>query len=137
MKDQTQQLSTCSKVTIEALEPCLKFVQTKNKDSRAMRLFCSRVDRDPWHRFLANIYLLKVNDVFLVSLLLTLNILRSDNHLARKNIRTTQYAIDRTSNLGATFWHLLPGEIKNSSSLSVFKIKIGKWIPEKFLCQLC
>ena len=33
MKDQTQQLSTCSKVTIEALEPGLKFVQTKNKDS--------------------------------------------------------------------------------------------------------
>ena len=136
MKDQTQQLSTSSKVTIETLEQGVKYVHINNKDSRAMTLFCSRVDRDPWHRFLANIYLLKVNDIFLVALLLTLKILRSDNHLARKNIQTTQYTIDRNSNLGTKFCHLLPGEIRNSSWLSVFKIKIGKWIPEKCPCQL-
>ena len=34
-------------------------------------------------------------------------------------------------------WNLLPGEIKNSSSLTVFKNKIRNWIPEKCPCKLC
>ena len=55
--------------------------------------------------------------------------LKSGNHLARKNIQTTQYGIESVSNLGAKLWDLLPGEIKSSSSLSVFKNNIGKWIP--------
>ena len=61
--------------------------------------------------------------------------LRSGNHLARKNIRTTQYG--SVSNLGAKLSILLPGEIKNSSSLTVFKNKIRNWIPEKCPCKLC
>ena len=36
---------------------------------------------------------------------------RSVNHLARKNIRTTQYGIESVSNLGAKLWNLLAGEI--------------------------
>ena len=36
---------------------------------------------------------------------------RSGNHLARKNIRTTQYGIESVSNLGAKLWNLLAGEI--------------------------
>ena len=64
--------------------------------------------------------------------------LRSGNHLARKNIRTTQYGIESVSNLGAKlWWNLLPREIKNSSSLTVFKNKIRKWTPEKCPCKLC
>ena len=47
--------------------------------------------------------------------------LRSGNRLTRKNIRTAQYGIESTSNLGAKIWDLLPGEIKDSSSLSIFK----------------
>ena len=34
-------------------------------------------------------------------------------------------------------WNLLAGEIKNSSSLTVFKNKIRNWIPEKCPCKLC
>ena len=49
--------------------------------------------------------------------------LRIGNHLTRKNIRTTQYGIESVSNLGK-IWNLLPREIKNSSSLTVFKNKI-------------
>ena len=60
--------------------------------------------------------------------------LRSRNHLARKNIRTTQYGIESVSNLGAKLWHLLPGKIKNSSSSPFSKIKLVKWIPEKCPC---
>ena len=63
--------------------------------------------------------------------------LRSGNHLARKNIRATQYGIESVSNLGAKLWSLLPREIKNSSSLTVFKCKIRKWTPEKCPCKLC
>ena len=42
--------------------------------------------------------------------------LRSGSHLARKNIRTTQYGIESISNLGAELWNLLLGEIKTSTS---------------------
>ena len=63
--------------------------------------------------------------------------LRSGNHLAQENIRTTQYGIESVSNLEAKLWNLLPREIKNSSSLTVFKNKIRKWTPEKCPCKLC
>ena len=66
--------------------------------------------------------------------------LRSGNHLARKNIQTTQYGIESqsVSNLGAKLWNLLPArELKDSSSLTVFKNKIRNWIPEKCPCKLC
>ena len=61
--------------------------------------------------------------------------MRSGNHLARKNIRTTQFGIKSVSNLGTKLWNLLSGEIKNSSSLTVFKNKIRNGIPEKCPCQ--
>ena len=63
--------------------------------------------------------------------------LRSGNHLERKNIRTTQYGIESVSNLGAKSWNLLLREIKNCSSLTVFKNEIRKWTPEKCPCKLC
>ena len=63
--------------------------------------------------------------------------LRSANHLARKNIQTTQYGIGSVSNLGAKLWNLLPREIKISSSLTIFKNKIRKWTPKKCPCKLC
>ena len=57
--------------------------------------------------------------------------LRSGNHLARKTVQTTQYGIESVSTLGAKLWNLLPGQVKNSSSLTVFKNKIGEWAPKK------
>ena len=50
--------------------------------------------------------------------------LRSGNHLALMNIRTTQYGIEKISNLGAKI------------SLSIFKTKAKKWIPKKCPCKL-
>ena len=41
-------------------------------------------------------------------------------------MRTAQYGIKSYSNLEAKLWDLLPGEIKNSSALSVFKNKSRK-----------
>ena len=63
--------------------------------------------------------------------------LRSGNHLTQRNILTTHYGIEAIYNLGAKIWDLLPEEIKNASSLSVFKTKIQKWIPKKCPCKLC
>ena len=63
--------------------------------------------------------------------------LRSGNHLTRRNIRTTHYGIEKISNLGAKIWDLLPEEIKNASSLFVFKTKITKWIPKKCPYKFC
>ena len=77
-----------------------------------------------------------VKEIFVFQKSETYN-LRSGNHLVRKNIRTTQYEIESISNLGAKLWNLLPGKIKNSSFLTVFKNKIRNWIPEKCPCKLC
>ena len=60
-----------------------------------------------------------------------------ESDLARKNIRTTQYAIEIVSNLGAKLWNLSPGETKNSSSFTVFENKIRNWISKKCPCKLC
>ena len=50
----------------------------------------------------------------------------------------TQYGIEIISNSGAKlWWDLLPGKIKNSSSLSIFKNEIRKQILKKYLCELC
>ena len=59
------------------------------------------------------------------------------NYLVRKNIGTTQYGTECISNLGAKLWILLQGEIKNTSSLTVFRYKIRKGILEKCPCKLC
>ena len=72
---------------------------------------------------------MKIKFSFLIS--------RSCDHLARKNIRTTLFGIESVSNLGAKLWNLLPREIINSSSLTAFKNKIRKWIPEKCRCKVC
>ena len=50
--------------------------------------------------------------------------LRSGSHLARKNIRTTQYGIESISNLRAEMWNLLLGEIKTSTSFRFQKWKV-------------
>ena len=63
--------------------------------------------------------------------------LKSGNHLARKNIRTAKYGIESVSNFEAKLWNLLPRDIKNISSFTVFKNKIRKWTPEKCPCKLC
>ena len=47
--------------------------------------------------------------------------LRSGTHLASRNMRITLFGKGMVSNLGAKIWLLLPEELKNSSSLQVFK----------------
>ena len=47
--------------------------------------------------------------------------LRSSTHLASRNMRITLFGKGMVSNLGGKIWLLLPEELKNSSSLQVFK----------------
>ena len=63
--------------------------------------------------------------------------LRSGIHLASRNMRTTLFGKETVSNLGAKIWPLLPEELKNASSLQVFKNKLKEWKPTSCQCQLC
>ena len=85
----------------------------KNLQYLATDLF--KVKNDPSPEILKEILVFQKNETYN---------LRSGNHLARKTIRTKQYGIENVSNLGAKLWNLLPGEIRNSSSMTVFKNKI-------------
>ena len=93
-------------------------IYVKNLQYLATELF--KVNNDLSPEIMKEIFVFQENETYN---------LRSGNHLARKNIRTTQYGIESVSNLGAKLWNLLPREIKNSSSLTVSKNKIRRWTP--------
>ena len=50
--------------------------------------------------------------------------LRSCTHPDSRNMRTTLFGKETISNLGAKIWPLFPEELKNASSLQVFKNKL-------------
>ena len=49
--------------------------------------------------------------------------LRSSNHLQRTNIQTVLFGSESIKKLGAKLWDLIPGEIKASKFLIIFKKK--------------
>ena len=53
------------------------------------------------------------------------------------NIRTEHYGKETLSYLGPKIWNLIPGDIKSSTTLRIFKNKIRKWKPDKCPCKLC
>ena len=53
------------------------------------------------------------------------------------NVRTVYNGTETISFRGPKTWSLVPNEIKNSTSLSVFKNKIKHWKPEGCMCRLC
>ena len=53
------------------------------------------------------------------------------------NIRTTKYGLESLKYLGPKIWELIPEEIKNISSLELFKRKIKEWCPKNCPCKLC
>ena len=54
-----------------------------------------------------------------------------------RNVRSVYYGTETISYLGPKIWELVPNEIKNSTSLSIFKRKIKYWIPNDCPCRLC
>ena len=63
--------------------------------------------------------------------------LRCDNCLSRSNIHSTHFGIESIANIAAKIWNKIPNEIKEACSLTVFKSKIKKWVPEGCPCRLC
>ena len=110
------------KASFETLLKCEKStsIHAKNLQHLATELF--KVKKDFSLEVMKGIFVFQENKTYN---------LRSGNHLAQKNVQTTQYGIESISNLAAKLWNLLPREIKNNFSLSVLKNKIRKWTSEK------
>ena len=63
--------------------------------------------------------------------------LRCDNCLSRSNIHSTHFGIESIANIAAKIWNKMPNQIKETCSLTIFKSKIKKWVPEGCPCRLC
>ena len=63
--------------------------------------------------------------------------LRCGTHLTKRNTHTVHFETDTITNLGPKLWKLVPDEIENGSSLSVFKYRIKTWTTDNFPCRLC
>ena len=57
--------------------------------------------------------------------------------LSRPIEHTTHYGTESITNLGAKIYELVPQNIKEEKSLSSFKKKIKKWIPQNCPCRIC
>ena len=64
-------------------------------------------------------------------------ILRKNNCLERRIIKSCKYGSETVSNLGAKLWDILPENIKKAESLQEFKNKIKYWTPLNCPCKLC
>ena len=64
-------------------------------------------------------------------------ILRENDILHRKRIKTVSYGTQSLSSLGSRIWELIPRELKEAESLVEFKTKIKTWKTDKCPCKLC
>ena len=62
--------------------------------------------------------------------------LRSDTHLANRNIHTEHFGTDTLTNSGPNLWKLVPYRIQNASTLSISKSRIKTWTVDNFSCRL-
>ena len=63
--------------------------------------------------------------------------LRSGQVLERRHNRTTNFGVESISTLGAKIWALVPENLRQSTSLNIFKRGIKKWNPSNCPCRLC
>ena len=50
---------------------------------------------------------------------------------------STKYGLNSISHLAPKIWDILPGQIKSSTSLNMFKERVKVWTPEECPCSLC
>ena len=62
---------------------------------------------------------------------------RSGVHLPSRNSRTVFFGTESIIKLEAKLWYMIPGNIKSSESLNVFKSKIKYWTPNHCPCRTC
>ena len=53
------------------------------------------------------------------------------------NPRTVSNGLETIRSLGPQIWEMVPIEIRNISSFTLFKSKIKKWIPKHCPCRNC
>ena len=63
------------------------------------------------------------------------NELTCGNCLSGSNIHSTHFGIESIANIAAKIWNKIPNEMKEACSLTVFKTKIKKWVPECCPCR--
>ena len=54
-----------------------------------------------------------------------------------RNIRTVKYGIETAAFVGSRIWSYMPSELKESTSLNEFRLKMKTWKPENCPCKLC
>ena len=64
-------------------------------------------------------------------------ILRRNSTFVRTLPSTNKYGIDSVSCLGPKLWEILPTDLRGNISLTNFKNKIKKWVPDHCPCRLC
>ena len=52
-------------------------------------------------------------------------------------INTTKFGLNSLRHVASKVWSMIPIEIKNSSTVAIFKTKISKWKPNDCDCKLC
>ena len=63
--------------------------------------------------------------------------LRGGKRLNSTNIKTVYYGTESISHLAPKIWEQVPEDIKDVSSLVIFKRKIKSWIPNSCPCKIC
>ena len=58
------------------------------------------------------------------------------NTLNSNTVKTVNNGSETILYLAPKIWEQVPDEIKNSSSLNIFKLKIKRWIPNSSPCRL-
>ena len=57
-----------------------------------------------------------------------------DNH---HNPNTVKYGLETLRSIGPKIWGMILVALKNTTSLSLFKVRIKKWVPPNCPCRLC
>ena len=61
----------------------------------------------------------------------------SENKFKTRNVKSVRYGTETLAHLGHKIWAIIPREIKEESSLTLFTRKIKKWKPFNCPCKLC
>ena len=62
---------------------------------------------------------------------------RHKTDFQRRNVKTVIYGSETLWSLGPKIWDLIPIELRNLTSLNVFKSKIKSWSTQQCPCRLC
>ena len=63
--------------------------------------------------------------------------LKSQTDFFRNTVNTTKSGLNSLRYFASKVWSMIPIEIKNSSTVEIFKSKISKWEPNDCDCKLC